>query len=86
MNRHKCILRNIETNTNISKEDKDKIKDKCVLMYAKDLRPFNFVEGKGFKELAQELINTGTKYDTVDVASVLSHSKIVSRHSEQMVD
>ena len=84
MNRHKCILRNVETNTNTSKEDKDKIKDKCVLICVKNLHPFNFVEG--FKELPQELINTGAKYGTVDVASVLPHSKTVSRHLEQMAD
>ena len=34
---------------------KREVKDKCVLMCALDLRPFCFVEGRGFQKLAQRL-------------------------------
>lgn len=85
MNRHKCVLKSTESNT-ISKQDKDKIKLKCALMCAKDLRPFNFVGGNGFHDLAQELINTGAKYGEIDAASVLPHPTTVSRHLAEMAD
>lgn len=70
----------------MSKNDKEKVNKKCVQVCAKDLRPFNFVQGEGFVELAQEFINIGAKYGEVDVASVLPHPTTISRHIKEIAD
>lgn len=85
MKRHNCTLPTTATsNTNILKEDKDKLRDTCVQMCGKDLRPFNFVQGEGFSEVAQVLINIGAKYGKIDAALVLPHRTTISRHINEV--
>ena len=38
-------------------QDKQKMTEKCVAFCCKDIRPFRSIEGEGFRELAQQLIN-----------------------------
>ncbi|KAL2086087.1 hypothetical protein ACEWY4_017146 [Coilia grayii] len=58
---------------------KQAITDKCVDFCCQDLRPFSVVSGEGFKSLAQELINIGSTFGRVPVASVLPHYTTVSK-------
>jgi len=44
-----------------------------------DLRPFNIVQGDGFKCLGQGLINLGADFGKVDVESILPHPTTISR-------
>lgn len=81
MKRHKCkIEKNVAPATPVvSRDDKDRVRDKCVDMCAKDLRPFATVGGEGFKDLAQELINIGVKYGPLEAKDVLPHPSTVAR-------
>ncbi|RXN03372.1 complement C3-like protein [Labeo rohita] len=48
-----------------------------------DLRPFAVVEGKGFTNVAQELLDIGAKYGSnVQVEDILPCARTVSRHVE----
>jgi hypothetical protein len=49
------------------------------------LRPFNIVEGSGFRDLAQKLINIGHQYGSVPVDSVLPCATTVSRHVQSVL-
>jgi len=50
-----------ERRSNGRSKIKKKITKLCVQMCGQDCRPFNFVDGAGFKALAQELIEIGAK-------------------------
>ena len=54
-------------------DDKDTAEMRSVLTYlcAADLRPFNVVEGAGFKKAAQFFISVGHKYGNVDINTIL---------------
>ena len=65
---------------------KDKIVDSCVKLCAVDLRPFNIVNGAGFKNLAQSLIDVGAKYGGVKAEGVLPHASTVSRKTSVVAD
>jgi len=56
-----------------------KMTDLCVKFAAVDLRPFQIVNGKGFKELAQGLINIGDRHGKINVNQVLPHPTTISR-------
>lgn len=58
---------------------KPAITDKWVDFCCQDLRPFSVVSGKGFKSLAQELINVGSTFGRVPVHSVLPYYTTVSK-------
>ncbi|CAM4514069.1 unnamed protein product [Leuciscus chuanchicus] len=52
-------------------------------MCSQDLRPFAVVEGKGFTNVAQELLDIGAKYGSnVQVEDILPCARTVSRHVE----
>jgi len=59
--------------------EKDNLTNICVKFCAVDLRPFNVVNGDGFRHLAQALVNIGADHGKVDVESVLPHSSTISR-------
>lgn len=52
----------------------------AAICVAADLRPFLFVEGSGFKWLAQTLIKLEAKHGNMDIDSVLPSAVTVSRH------
>ena len=87
MNKHKCSVKSsAQKSDGISREDKTILTEKCVLMCAQDLRPFNIVLGEGFIGMAQKLINIDAKYGQLDAAEVLPHPRTVSRHVSDMAD
>jgi len=55
-------------------------------MCAVDLGPFNIVNGAGFKNLAQSLIDVGAKYGDVKAEGVLPHASTVSRKTSVVAD
>ncbi|RXN09856.1 Transposable element Hobo transposase [Labeo rohita] len=62
---------------------KSRLTDKIARMCSQDLRPFAVVEGKGFTNVAQELLNIGAKYGSnVQVEDILPCARTVSRHVE----
>uniref|UniRef100_H2ZY74 Hermes trasposase DNA-binding domain-containing protein n=1 Tax=Latimeria chalumnae TaxID=7897 RepID=H2ZY74_LATCH len=64
---------------------KSEITDKCVTLL-QDIRPFETVSGKGFIELAQELINVGATYGRVSASSVLPHPSTISRRCRDIAE
>jgi hypothetical protein len=61
--------------------EKSKIADKAAICCSVDLLPFAFIEGQGFKLLAQELIKcVGTKSQFIDIQKLLPSRWTVSRH------
>lgn len=50
------------TSRKIPQQAKQKVTEKCVEFCCKDIRPFRSIEGGGFIELAQQLINVGATY------------------------
>jgi hypothetical protein len=64
----------------IPKSAKDTITRKCVEFVSKDIRPFTTVNGEGFLQLAQALINVGVKYGQVQATDVIPHRTTVSIH------
>ena len=65
----KCV--NESSLIQIKKETTDKLIDFC----SKDLRPFNIIEGDGFKQLIQHFIKIGAKYGNIDVNEILPSKK-----------
>ena len=63
---------------------KQAVTQKCVIFCARDIRPFYTVKGKGFKELAQELINVGAERGKVPVSSVLPAPNTISAHCKAL--
>uniref|UniRef100_H3AQA6 BED-type domain-containing protein n=1 Tax=Latimeria chalumnae TaxID=7897 RepID=H3AQA6_LATCH len=69
----------VQSEKKIPVPKKSEITDKCVTLCCKDIQPFETVSGKGFIELAQELINVGATYGRVSASSVLPHPSTISR-------
>lgn len=62
---------------------KSRFTDVMARMCSQDLRPFATVEGRGFIEVAKELINIGAKYgSSIEIEDVLPSARTVSRHVE----
>jgi hypothetical protein len=59
---------------------KTHITERCVDFVCKDIRPFTVVEGEGFLELAQALINVGVRYGQVNSRDILPHRTTVSNN------
>ena len=59
---------------------KQGVTGKCVSFCAMDIRPFNIVEGEGFKLLAQELIDVGATYGKVPASAVIPCANTVTNH------
>lgn len=64
----------------IPKAAKQHVTEKCVDFVCRDIRPFNAIEGEGFLELAQSLINVGVRYGQVKAADVLPDRTTVSNY------
>ena len=58
-------------------QEKKKMTEKCVAFCCKDLRPFRSIEGEGFRELPQQLINVGAVYGPLAVQDGLPDPTIV---------
>jgi len=70
----------------VPRHEKDKLVDLCVKFCALDLRPFNVVNGQGFKKVTQALVNIGADYGRVDAESVLPHSSTISRRTSTVAE
>ncbi|CAM4672842.1 unnamed protein product [Leuciscus chuanchicus] len=71
---------------NVPLKTKQAVTEKCVYMCAKDIRPFYFVQGDGFLELAQELINVGATRGRVAASSVLPSPNTVATHCRNLAE
>lgn len=65
---------------------KETVTEKCVSLCCKDIRPFNVVNGEGFAELAQELINVGAAYGRVPADSVIPTPKTIASRCIDMAE
>lgn len=83
-------ISNFFKTSGVPKAAKETITDKCVDFICRDIRPFTIVEGQGFIELAQALINVGVRYGQVKAEDVLPHrttiSNAVSKRAGQIKD
>ena len=61
---------------------KQETTEKCVEVCCLDIRPYDFVAGKGFVDIVQNFVNVAAKYGKFDVKDVLPHPTTVSRHVE----
>jgi hypothetical protein len=53
---------------------------KIINLVCKDLRPFEIILGKGFKEFSQEMINIGATYGNLSVDELFPHPTTISRN------
>jgi len=65
--RHRCSAKENTPEASVvdievSDETKVEIIEKLVLLCARDLRPFNIVEGEGFRDVLQRFTSIGAKY------------------------
>jgi hypothetical protein len=84
---HKCKIENqpkVDTffkkqvpNINFN-EIKKQLTDSIVKCCALDMRSFSFIEGEGFKLLAQNLIEVGAKFGRLKVGSIIPTAQTVS--------
>ena len=66
---------------------KTRFTNTLVWMCSQDLRPFAMVEGQGFKTVAQELLDIGSRYGgTILAEDLLPSARTVSRHVEEEYD
>lgn len=63
----------------LKKNLKSVLTAKLVQWCSKNLRPFKIVADDGFRKLAQELINIGSKYGKLDVNELLPNERTISR-------
>ncbi|CAG8839893.1 2295_t:CDS:1, partial [Cetraspora pellucida] len=54
--------------------------NKLVNFVCKDLRPFEIIEGEGFRDFSQEMINIGAKFGQIQVDNLFSHPTTISRN------
>ncbi|KAL4097820.1 hypothetical protein QTP88_022528 [Uroleucon formosanum] len=66
----------------IPKKLKDETIEKCVKYCCMDIKPMYSIEGEGFKQFGQFLLDVGAKYGKIDIADILPHPTTVSRHIE----
>ncbi|KAL0162267.1 hypothetical protein M9458_041663 [Cirrhinus mrigala] len=72
------------TSRKIPQQAKQKLTEKCVEYCCKDIRPFRSIEGGGFVELAQQLINVGATYGSVAAQDVLPDPTTVSKRCREL--
>ncbi|CAJ0851345.1 4781_t:CDS:2, partial [Entrophospora sp. SA101] len=53
---------------------------KIMEFVCKDLRPFEIINGSGFREFAQEMINIGSVHGCISIDNLLPHPTTVSRN------
>lgn len=61
------------------KNVKEKVTTACARLCAKDMRPFDVVSGSGFKAVAEELTEIGSRYGKINAQDILLHPTTVSR-------
>ncbi len=64
----------------LSPQMKEKLKNGLAMVVIKDLRPFMFMEGEGFLELGQVLIDIGARYGKQNIRQILPHRTTIARH------
>ena len=89
LTRHTCSRRQRDLNqpqVNVSSIKRkipparsQRVKEVTVTFIAKDLRPFDIVDGEGFRKLAQELVNIRADYGRHDIGDVLASRTAISR-------
>lgn len=72
------------TSRKVPMQTKEKVTEKCVEFCCKDIRPFRCIEGRGFVELAQQLINVGATYGSVAAQDVLPDPTTISRRCHSL--
>lgn len=92
LSRHKCNVRAgiqqniklygevIDKKKNVPKHLKDETIEKCVKYCCMDIRPMSAIEGNGFKNFGQILLDVGAKFGKIDISDILPHPTTVSRH------
>ncbi|KAF0731652.1 zinc finger protein 618-like [Aphis craccivora] len=70
---------------NIPTQVANEMVEKFVKMCSLDLCSFEFVDGNGFKELGQYLVNLGANYGHLDIDSLLPHPTTISRNTIKTV-
>lgn len=86
LKRHKCSdekqpkITSFLSKKSIPTVVKDITTKKMVDFVCKDLRPFEIVTGQGFKDFAQEMINIGFTYGSIQVDELLPHPTTISRN------
>ena len=89
LKRHKCKLNASENHAKVTSYVKRKLPvgvkslltNKIARMCSQDLRPFAVVEGQGFINVVQELLDIGSRYGGSMLAEdVLPCARTVSRH------
>lgn len=85
--RHKCISSSSQLKitgylpkTSIPTTIKELTTNKLVNFVCKDLRPFEIIEGKGFRDFSQEMINIGAKFGQIQVNDLFPHPTTISRN------
>lgn len=96
LNRHKCQLNvnNERIDNFFAKRNKPNIPSTvtieavncCIKLCSLDIRPFEAVDGEGFRQLCQFLINTGARYGKIDAADLMPHPTTVSRNCLKMAE
>jgi len=96
LNRHKCQLNvnNERIDNFFAKRNKPNIPSSvtieavncCIKLCSLDIRPFEAVDGEGFRQLCQFLINTGARYGKIDAADLMPHPTTVSRNCLKMAE
>ena len=66
--------------------EKDQILEKLTLMCARDLRPFNIVQGVGFREFAECCVAIGATHGRVDIDSLLPDRTSISRRVGEIAE
>jgi len=66
----------------IPKKLKDETIKKCAKYCSMDIKPMYSIEGEGFKQFGQFLLDVGAKYGKIDIADILPHPTTISRHIE----
>ncbi|KAK7130430.1 hypothetical protein R3I93_019921 [Phoxinus phoxinus] len=72
------------TSRKIPQHAKQKLTEKCVEYCCKDIRPFRSIEGAGFIELAQQLIQIGATYGSVTAQDILPDPTTVSKRYREL--
>ncbi|CAG7730532.1 unnamed protein product [Allacma fusca] len=67
--------------TPVPESERVNLNKKIVLGLAKDLRPLQTVQGPGFKMIAQQLINYGSKHGSKNVHDVIYDRSVLKRKS-----
>ena len=96
LKKHSCHKRKIDESSTdephtkkfvvVSEQIRSEILQSCVKHVTHDLRPFEIVNGEGFKKLARSLVETGVKLGTknFEIDHILPHPTTVSRQLQKV--